>query len=220
MKIGYPVINFVVSQEFGGNPGSYAGFGLRGHNGIDFAIPVGSPVWACDDGVVAVSRWDSSGYGELIVVQHAWGKSYYAHLSAREVAAGATVRRGQMIGKTGNTGNSTGPHLHFEIRPDGVSASNGFHGAVDPRGWLEDEASPADNAAPIHAGAKAKVMADVLNVRVGPGTNFLDIGDLFAGGEIEVVDVIEKDGQEWVKIMWPVYVCSRFGKERYIEPAD
>lgn len=92
-----------------------------GHRAIDIGVPVGTAVYAADGGFVSFAGWTDIGYGYLIVIDHANGFStYYAHLSNFYVMAGQKVTRGQVIGATGNTGWSTGPHLHFEIRYMGV----------------------------------------------------------------------------------------------------
>ena len=98
------------------------------HTGQDFARPLGSAVTAVSQGIVVFTGWDG-GYGNLIRVRHANGvESWYGHLSTIQVHTGEQVRGGQRIGKVGSTGNSTGPHLHLEIRIDGQP--------VDPMPWL------------------------------------------------------------------------------------
>lgn len=88
----------------------------RMHEGIDLASPVGTPVYATGNGVVSQSRW-RNGYGELIELNHGFGyKSRYGHLSKRYVQEGDSVTRGQVIGEVGNTGVSSGSHLHYEVR--------------------------------------------------------------------------------------------------------
>lgn len=91
------------------------------HRALDVGASEGTAVLASDDGFVSFSGWSEVGYGHLIVVDHADGfTSYYAHLSTVYVAEGQAVERGRVIGTLGNTGNSTGPHLHFEIRRHGL----------------------------------------------------------------------------------------------------
>lgn len=90
----------------------------RQHTGTDFAARIGTPVYATADGVVdmADSGWNG-GYGKLVKLTHSFGfKTYYAHLSEVLVKSGAFVKKGQLIAKTGNSGVSTGPHLHYEVR--------------------------------------------------------------------------------------------------------
>lgn len=100
-----------------------SGFGQRWgrlHAGADFAGPVGTPIYATADGVVTFAGW-SSGYGRLIKIQHDFGlETRYAHLNKIRVQSGQRVQRGQRIGDLGNSGRSTGPHLHYEVRVGGT----------------------------------------------------------------------------------------------------
>jgi len=124
MKLLYPVDEglFAISQGFGLNPQAYPS--SKGHNGIDWATPVGSNVYAMEDGIVQVSedRKEKVGYGRQIRIRHDEGLSIYGHLSKRLVQVGDSVVAGQLIGLTGGarddpySGNSTGAHLHAEYR--------------------------------------------------------------------------------------------------------
>lgn len=100
-------------------PGAVRTQGLHGYNAVDLAGPIGTPVRAAASGEVIVSKssgWNG-GYGNYIVVKHANGiQTLYAHLSSTAVGVGAYVAQGETIGALGNTGKSTGPHLHFEVR--------------------------------------------------------------------------------------------------------
>jgi hypothetical protein len=86
------------------------------HSGIDIAGQSGNPIWAVDDGVVVYSGWSNSGYGNLVVIDHGndW-QSLYGHLDTIFVSCGESVYQGATIATMGSTGNSTGPHLHFEL---------------------------------------------------------------------------------------------------------
>lgn len=99
-----------------------SGYGPRGgrmHEGVDMAGPVGTPIQATADGEVTFAGW-SSGYGRLVKIRHANGiETRYAHLNAIGVEVGERVSRGDRIGDMGNSGRSTGPHLHYEIRVGG-----------------------------------------------------------------------------------------------------
>lgn len=86
------------------------------HSGIDFAAPSGTSVRAAGAGTVSIAGWGGA-YGNNIVIRHRSGDyTQYAHLSAMDVRVGQKVKPGQRIGRVGSTGNSTGPHLHFEAR--------------------------------------------------------------------------------------------------------
>ena len=99
-----------------------SGFGQRWgrmHYGTDLAGPIGTPIYATADGVVTHAGW-STGYGRLIKIQHDFGiETRYAHLNAMDVTVGQRVSRGERIGAMGNSGRSTGPHLHYEVRVGG-----------------------------------------------------------------------------------------------------
>ena len=91
------------------------------HTGIDLRCSTGTNVYAANGGTVTTSGY-SSAWGNYIIINHGGGyTTLYAHLSSRKVAKGATVKQGTVIGKSGNTGYSTGPHLHFEINRNGSS---------------------------------------------------------------------------------------------------
>lgn len=85
------------------------------HTGVDFAVPVGTDVLAVADGVIENANWGAA-YGTQLVQKVDGGWVIYAHLSKALVKAGDKVKKGQHIGESGNTGNSSGPHLHFEMR--------------------------------------------------------------------------------------------------------
>jgi len=91
-----------------------------GHNGLDFGIPVGTPIKSTMDGKVVHAGWNNQGYGNLVIVENASYRTYYAHLSSIPVSVGDLVTAGTSIGLSGNTGNSTGPHLHYEIRKNNL----------------------------------------------------------------------------------------------------
>lgn len=105
-----------------------SGYGYRWgrmHRGIDIAAPVGTPIFAAAAGVVIKSGWNSGGYGNMVDIQHTDGTiTRYAHNKRLLVHKGQAVYQGQQISEMGNTGFSTGPHLHFEIHPLGKKAVN------------------------------------------------------------------------------------------------
>ncbi len=92
----------------------------RMHTGIDFTAPIGTPLYATGDGVIERIKGKMSGYGKVVIINHGYGyESLYAHMSKIIVRPGEKVKRGQVIGYVGNTGRSTGPHVHYEIKKNG-----------------------------------------------------------------------------------------------------
>ncbi|MGN6331981.1 MAG: M23 family metallopeptidase [Motilibacteraceae bacterium] len=124
-RLVLPVASYTLTARFHQRSGLWSS---GSHTGLDFAAPTGTPVRAVADGVVVSAGWDGA-YGNKIVVRHADGTTtWYCHLSAYVVRGGA-VKAGEVIGRVGSTGNTTGPHLHLEVHPGGG-------GPVDPYSWL------------------------------------------------------------------------------------
>ena len=100
------------------------------HKGVDIAAPIGTPIYVAGDGVVTRAGW-ANGYGKVVYVDHGNGiETRYAHMSGFATEAGTPVRKGDLIGYVGSTGRSSGPHLHYEVRIDGV--------AQNPNGYMRD----------------------------------------------------------------------------------
>ena len=141
-----PLAGYRLTSEFGMRVHPVLG-GRRAHKGIDLASPVGTPVYAPADGMVAKAEWFSS-YGLYIQVEHGGEmQTRYGHLSRLNVAAGQFVHKGDLIGYVGTTGRSTGPHLHYEVRINGES--------VNPMPYMQEAIPAAGNAqlalADVHA---------------------------------------------------------------------
>lgn len=99
------------------------------HRAIDIAAPMGTPIRAARAGTVTYAGWSDQGYGNLVKIRHYDGaETWYAHQSEVLVSVGQTVEQGEVVGRVGSTGLSTGPHLHFELRENGQ--------AVDPLSYL------------------------------------------------------------------------------------
>src|SRR2546421_250818 len=110
----YRPVNAPITSPFGMRWG-------RMHTGIDFGAPYGARVGAAGRGTVSFAGWNSGGYGYLVIVQHRLGyQTWYAHLSRISASPGQYVVGGTRIGYVGATGHATGPHLHFEVRHNGV----------------------------------------------------------------------------------------------------
>jgi len=121
-----------LTQRFGANPQAYARFGLKGHNGIDYGIPTGTELYSCINGKVTEIANDVRGYGKYVKVENGKCGVIYAHLNTWKVKVGQQVVAGQLLGLSNNTGNSTGPHLHFGVFPKPRNRKNGFVGYIDP----------------------------------------------------------------------------------------
>ncbi len=175
--------DFPVTQRFGERITDPAG-----HTGIDYALYTGTPVLAALDGKVVRTARIGTGYGNHVVLEHEAGlETVYAHLSSITVELGKTVREGQEIGRSGNTGNSTGPHLHFEVCRLGIP--------IDPEEYL---------AAPPSSGpANLRVSVPELYVRSGPGVEYSVVDSLKQGtlvhGETSTETVWRKIGENrWI----------------------
>ena len=108
---------------------------LRMHTGVDFTAPTGTPIYATGNGVVKRAQRDNSGYGLMVEVDHGYGyTTIYAHMSQVKVRVGQTIKRGEVIGLVGNTGLSSGPHLHYEVIRNGkkVNPVNYFNNDLSP----------------------------------------------------------------------------------------
>ena len=120
---------------------------MKGHNGIDFAVPLGTNVYAPHEGYVKTKDNGKAGYGKHVVIEDAKRRSLLAHLSEISVTNGQAVYQGDPIGKSGKSGNATGPHLHwtYKIVQNGLvkNKNNGYQGAVDvtefTRLWLDQD---------------------------------------------------------------------------------
>lgn len=135
-----------VTQVFGARPEYYKmftchGVPFRGHEGVDFGTPEGTRIVAVADGVVLeADNAASSNYGKYVKLRHSASGGFetiYAHLSVLSVAVGQTVAAGTQIGKSGNTGNSDGPHLHFSLRLEPNDRMDGWCGCSDPAYHLD-----------------------------------------------------------------------------------
>jgi murein DD-endopeptidase MepM/ murein hydrolase activator NlpD len=114
-----PVKTAAFTSGYGVRSDPFRG-GAAMHAGIDLAGPHGTPIYATADGMVTTAKWNSGGYGNLIKVDHGRGiETRYGHLAQMLVRDGQQVMRGQLIGRMGSTGRSTGNHLHYEVRIDG-----------------------------------------------------------------------------------------------------
>jgi murein DD-endopeptidase MepM/ murein hydrolase activator NlpD len=104
------------------------------HTGVDVATDYGAPVHATGDGIVTIVE-NHAGYGRLVVVDHGFGiTTWYAHLSSFSAIAGARVKRGEVVGYTGISGRSTGPHVHYEVRVNNAPVNPWRYMRANPTG--------------------------------------------------------------------------------------
>ena len=104
-----------LSSTFGFRSDPFTGRSTR-HSGVDFALKPGNPIYATGDGVVEKVKYEFFGYGNHVLIDHGFGyKTRYAHLKSISVVEGMKVKRGECIGESGNSGRSSGPHLHYEV---------------------------------------------------------------------------------------------------------
>jgi murein DD-endopeptidase MepM/ murein hydrolase activator NlpD len=153
-----PVYGARITSGFGMRRHPILGY-TRMHQGIDFGVPTGTPVLAAGDGVVEQARW-AGGYGRWIKLRHAGGwETAYGHLSRWAAKPGQRVRQGQVIAYSGSTGESTGPHVHFEVIENGVKV-NPKSAKAPSGGLLEGEA--------LAAFRLQKTRMDALLAQAGP----------------------------------------------------
>jgi len=122
------------SQLFGANPQNYAKFKLKGHNDIDVPLPTGTKLTSCINGTVTETLNDTTGYGIYVKIENEYCGVLYGHLRDFSLKVGDKVKAGDFVGFSGNTGNSTGPHLHFGVFPIPRDRNNGYAGYIDPFG--------------------------------------------------------------------------------------
>jgi murein DD-endopeptidase MepM/ murein hydrolase activator NlpD len=139
-----------------------SGFGMRihpiykiakMHTGLDFTADIGTEIYATGDGVVESIESKYSGYGQHVIINHGFGyESLYAHMSRVAVRPGQKIKRGQIIGYVGNTGTSTGPHLHYEVMKNGEK--------VDPSFYFYSDITPEQYEDMLKRSANAKQSFD------------------------------------------------------------
>ena len=207
MKFLPPVFDWQikVSQWYGKSDIDYSKWNLIGHNGIDIACPIGTPVMTVAVGKIKKTGVEPNGFGIYIVITHLDdSETIYAHLSSvvfHEV--GKEFQAGEVIAYSGNTGNSTGPHLHFGYRPKNYNKSNGYCGYEDPKPYLMESLIP-ELAIPEpiqQPTGKARIVCDEANVRSAPGFSGLYIKSAYKGEEYQPTGNSEiSGGLKWREV--------------------
>ena len=152
-----------LSSSFGYRKDPFSGRSKR-HTGVDFALKPGNPIYATGDGVVESVKFELFGYGNQIVIDHGFGyKTRYAHMKTIGVAEGMKVKRGDCIGLSGNSGRSSGPHLHYEVLYKGshVNPANYYDLSITPEEYstmVQDIADASERVTlhPSHQKKKKK----------------------------------------------------------------
>lgn len=224
MKFLYPVpSNSIVTQTFAEHVHRAQVNGWQYYyGGIDWAVVTGTPVKAAQDGTILDLRTDATGYGTHVRIQHAEGYlTIYGHMQDFAVQKGQTVTAGTVIGRSDNTGNSTGPHLHFELRKNNVPIdpapllvtslppSSGVPGEGEGEGEEEEVEviTPGEEPKRWPKLPKVKIVSTVgLNIRQGPGISNPIVGYLPVNTVVEVLrkEVVGPD--TWVQIGYKQYV--------------
>ena len=135
-----------LSSRFGYRSDPFSGKTKR-HSGVDFALKPGNPIYATGDGVVEKVSFEFFGYGNSVVINHGFGyKTRYAHLKSIGVVEGMKVKRGECIGESGNSGRSSGPHLHYEViyKDKHVNPSNYYDLTITPEEYATMVQNTAD----------------------------------------------------------------------------
>lgn len=210
--------------------------GIYYYGGVDFGVSVGTDVLAGMDGSVIRAEHDASGYGLHVRVQSGRYTLIYAHMSKAMVKAGQNITRGQRIGLSGNTGNSTGPHLHLEVRENGKP--------VDPWPMMRYQPahSPHPSPLPVGEGEEGEGFLGripavgvlpkgrttyVMNLRRGPSTDWPVVGQVPAGVDLAFLGFEVEDGEnlwgciggypsEWVAVAF----AGRWLVELEISPSN
>ena len=160
---------------------------------------MGSKIYAAHAGTVIAAKADNTGYGEHIRIRGKGGYvTIYGHLSKYNVKVGDIVLPGDVIGYSGNTGNSSGPHLHFELRLNTAFSSN-----VDPMPYITSDSKPGNeeqgNEEEVDVLFTVKIKPDMnVNMRSGPGTEYRILRSLIPEEELNVAELINADNA-WIK---------------------
>lgn len=211
--------NYPITQLYGENAAAYAHFGIPGHNGIDWGMKEGTIIKPAAPGHILEIKSDPAGYGNYVKISHGDYHSLYAHFREANVIVGQEVDTNTIIGWSGNTGNSTGSHLHFGFK-DLQQLDNGFHGYIDPMPYIKNGVEysvpeiKAPESDPTHY---ALVLYDGLNVRNEPSISGNDLGDMAAGVCAAIFEIIDDGDDVWLKIGVDRYIAARHNGKIYIK---
>lgn len=192
------------------------------YGGIDWGIPTGTPIRASQSGTVSVAKKDTTGYGVHVEIAHEGGYlTVYGHMKKFTVAVGDHVNAGDQIGLSDNTGNSTGPHLHFECRLN-KHPFNPAPWLVNTVEELGDVVTPPEPPTPdvgepstFPTLPRVKVIVDVLNVRTAPNTNGQIVNTLTGDSIVEVLRTVHVGNDVWIQIGYQEFSAQYYNGETY-----
>lgn len=133
---------YKITQMFGENPPLYAKFGLKGHNGLDFATPQGTTILSPHNGTIREAYFDSNGYGWYVKIENDKEGSVLAHHLANRVTIGQLVNEGQEVAISDSTGYSTGDHCHWGYYKFPRDRQNGYNGFIDQYSLVQHLLTP------------------------------------------------------------------------------
>ena len=224
MKFLYPVPhNSVVTQTFAEHERRREVNGWTHYNGgIDWGIQSNTSIKAAQHGTVTVTRNDATGYGTHVRLEHTEGNikytTIYGHLMRYTVNVGDQVSAGDIIGKSDNTGYSTGPHLHFELRKGiqpidpapllvrKIADLDGASGVITETETPEDMGTEPTKFPRLN---KAQVCTAILNIRSGPSTENRIVGNLSEGTKVAVIRKAVRGDNIWLQIGYEQYIAMK-----------
>lgn len=219
--MNYPLKNYIITQKFGETITD-----PKGHTGIDLYQPIGTPIYAAEDGdILAAGKinnaYGNTAYGNCVLIDHKNGYyTFYAHMNTVKVKTGMSVIQGAVIGTVGATGNVTGPHLHFEVRTNPVWNRKNF---IDPESVLKIEnpnpiKQNEKNNNEFNIGDNVKISGSLVNMRKSAGYSGEIITELKNGVNLKIIGNKEtKDGLDWYPVQINGYVASTNGFVSLIE---
>lgn len=205
-----------ISQLFGATAIDYSRFGLRGHNGLDFAGTLNEPIVSIAAGKVLRVGQEAGGFGHFVVIDIGEFEALYAHLAERsKLLPGQFVPQGGQTGRMGSSGFSTGVHLHLGLRPKNADRKNGYNGYIDPLPFLtgtnSSDAHESDENV-YETGESVSGCVEIVceygaNVRKTPGGE--KALDLPAGTILRTTGKrAEKSGLTHTQVLVPLWVAN------------
>lgn len=223
--MNYPLKNYIVTQKFGETITD-----PQGHTGIDLWQPIGTPVYAVEGGDILAAgiinnSYGNTQYGKCILIDHKNGYyTFYAHLATISVQKGMSVLAGAQIGTVGDTGNVTGPHLHFEVRTNPNWNRSNF---INPESWLGTITDKPniiqtnkDNllSSNFIKEEEVKICGDLVNMREYPGYSNKILTQVKRGVKLKITgDKITKDNINWYPVQLNGYIAESDGYTKLLE---